>query len=101
MGVMEGESAVRAIHGPTIDKAKAVGGELDPDTQAKVDETLATYEQQLDARYAAARGYVDAVITPEQTREALTLSLLAAINNPGPHIGPFALPGALETFLKS
>jgi acetyl-CoA carboxylase carboxyltransferase component len=65
-----------------------------------VQKTLDTYEHQLDARYAAARGYVDAVITPEQTRDALTLALSAAIQNAGPHIGPFALPGSLETLLK-
>ncbi len=100
MGVMEGESAVWAVHGPAIDKAKEEGRELDPETQKKVEETLATYERQLDARYAAARMYVDAVITPERTRDALTLALRAAIQNPGPHIGPFALPGALESFLK-
>ena len=100
MGVMEGESAVRAVHGPAIDEAKQAGRELDEETARKVEETLATYERQLDARYAAARGYVDAVITPERTRDALTLALRAAIQNPGPHIGPFALPGALETLLK-
>jgi 3-methylcrotonyl-CoA carboxylase beta subunit len=100
MGVMEGESAVWAVHGPAIDKAKEEGRELDAETQNKVEETLATYERQLDARYAAARMYVDAVITPERTRDALTLALRAAIQNPGPHIGPFALPGSLESLLK-
>ncbi len=100
MGVMEGESAARAIHGPAIDKAKEEGRELDRETQERVEATLETYERQLDARYAAARGYVDAVVTPERTRDALTLALRAAIQNPGPHIGPFALPGSLESFLK-
>ncbi len=100
MGVMEGESAVRAIHGPAIDEAKEERRELDPETQRKVEETRATYEEQLDARYAAARGFVDAVITPERTRDALILALRAALQNPGPHIGPFALPGSLESLLK-
>ncbi len=100
MGVMEGEAAAQAVHGRAIDQAKEAKRELDPETQAKVEKTLATYEHQLDARYAAARGYVDAVVTPEETRPALTLALRAAIQNRGPHIGPFALPGSLETFLK-
>ena len=100
MGVMEGEAAVRAVHGRAIDEAIEAGRELDPETRRKVEETLATYEDQLDARYAAARGYVDAVITPENTRPALTLALRAAIQNPGPHIGAFALPGSLETLLR-
>jgi acetyl-CoA carboxylase carboxyltransferase component len=100
MGVMEGESAVRAVHGPAIDQAKEEKRELDDDTKKAVDKTLATYEHQLDARYAAARGYVDAVITPERTRDALTLALRSALQNRGPHIGPFALPGSLESLLK-
>ncbi len=100
MGVMEGESAVRAVHGPAMDEAKEENRELDAQTQEKVKETLATYEHQLDARYAAARGFVDAVITPEDTRDALTLALRAAIQNSGPHIGPFSLPGALESLLE-
>ncbi len=95
MGVMEGESAVRAIYGPEIDKAAAEGHELSEEVQKKIEKTLADYERQLDARYAAARGFVDAVITPEDTRDALILALRAAIQNPGPHIGPFVLPDSL------
>ncbi len=100
MGVMEGESAAVAIHGRALAEAAEAGRELDPETQKQLDATVARYDRQLDARYAAARGYVDAVITPEQTRPALTLALKSAIQNPAPHIGPFALPGSLETLLK-
>jgi acetyl-CoA carboxylase carboxyltransferase component len=100
MGVMEGESAVRAIHGPAIDEAREEGRELDERTAGAIEKTLADYEQQLDARYAAARGYVDAVIAPERTRDALTLALRAVVQNRGPHLGAFALPGALESLLR-
>jgi acetyl-CoA carboxylase carboxyltransferase component len=100
MGVMEGESAAQAVHGRAINEANEAGRELDAETQQKMEETLATYDRQLDARYAAARGYVDAVVAPEHTRDALSLALRAAIQNPGPHIGPFALPGSLESLLK-
>jgi acetyl-CoA carboxylase carboxyltransferase component len=92
MAVMEGEAAVQAVHGPTITKSAADKRPLDPDTQASVDEMRADYEEQLDARYAAARGYVDAVIFPEDTRDVLALALRAALSNPGPHLGPFVLP---------
>ncbi len=97
MGVMEGESAVRAIYGPEMDKAREDDGSQ-PGSELKetIERTLTDYEQQLDARYAAARGFVDAVITPEDTREALTLALRASIHNPGPHIGPFVLPASLN-----
>ncbi len=54
-----------------------------------------TYERDLDAKYAAARGFVDAVITPEETRDAIELSLRTSLNYDGPHIGQFVLPPAL------
>jgi len=52
----------------------------------------AVYEKELDARYAAARGFVDAILAPEETRPALRLALATALSNPGPHLGPFVLP---------
>jgi acetyl-CoA carboxylase carboxyltransferase component len=91
MGVMEGESAVRAIYGPKLDRA-AAGEELPPETDAAIERTREEYEEQLDARYAAARGFVDAIIRPEDTRPVLDLALRAAMNNPAPHIGAFTLP---------
>jgi hypothetical protein len=47
-----------------------------------------TYDTELDARYAAARGFVDAIITPESTRDAIYLSLRTSLNHNGPHLGP-------------
>ena len=42
----------------------------------------ATYEHQTDPRYAAARLWVDAIIDPAHTRDALTTALDAAALNP-------------------
>jgi 3-methylcrotonyl-CoA carboxylase beta subunit len=92
MAVMEGESAVQAVHGRAIAKAHAAKQPLDADTQQAIEEMRADYETQLDARYAAARGYVDAIVYPEDTREVLALAFRAALSNPGPHLGPFVLP---------
>jgi 3-methylcrotonyl-CoA carboxylase beta subunit len=92
MAVMEGESAIQAVHGPTLEAAKKKGTALAPDVATAVDEMRADYEHQLDARYAAARGYVDAIVFPENTREMLSLALRATLHNPGPHLGPFVLP---------
>jgi acetyl-CoA carboxylase carboxyltransferase component len=50
------------------------------------------YEHQLDARYAGARGFIDAIVYPEETRDVLAMALRSALQNPGPHIGPFVLP---------
>ena len=60
--------------------------------QAAMEATRAEYERNLDARYAAARGYVDAIIAPEDTRDVLDLALRTTLENPAPHIGPFTLP---------
>jgi acetyl-CoA carboxylase carboxyltransferase component len=73
-------------------KSAAEKRPLPPDTQRAVDEMREDYEQQLDARYAAARGYVDAIVYPEETRDVLAFALRAALSNPGPHLGPFVLP---------
>lgn len=92
MGVMEGAAAVEAVHGPALEESRRSGKPLAPDTQAAVDEMYADYEHHLDARYAAARGFVDAIVTPEETREVLAMALRAALRNPGPHLGAFVLP---------
>jgi 3-methylcrotonyl-CoA carboxylase beta subunit len=92
MGVMEGDSAVMALFGAQLDELKRAGKQPDADLQAKMDAVRADYDQQLDARFAAARGFVDAVIAPDETRAALSLALRTALNNPGPHLGAFVLP---------
>jgi acetyl-CoA carboxylase carboxyltransferase component len=96
MGVMEGESAVQAVHGPALDEAKRERRPVDPDVAQAVEEMRADYEHQLDARYAAARGYVDAIVHPEDTRPVLRLALRAALHNDGPHLGPFVLPAHFD-----
>jgi len=95
MGVMEGDSAVQATFGSQLDKLKKAGEQPDEKLKSEMDRVRAGYDQELDAKYAAARGFVDAVITPETTRDALELSLQTALNYSGPHIGQFVLPPAL------
>ena len=92
MAVMEGEAAVQAVHGPTLEKAKKAGVSPSEQVLASVEEMRADYEQQLDARYAGARGFIDAIVYPEDTRDLLALALRAAMHNPGPHLGAFVLP---------
>ncbi|HEV2762758.1 MAG TPA: carboxyl transferase domain-containing protein, partial [Pyrinomonadaceae bacterium] len=95
MGVMEGDSAVQAIYGTQLEKLKREGREPDEKLKAEMERVRADYEQQLDAKYAAARGFVDAVVAPEQTRDALELALRVSLNFDGPHLGQFVLPPAL------
>ncbi|HEX2781368.1 MAG TPA: acyl-CoA carboxylase subunit beta [Gemmatimonadaceae bacterium] len=96
MAVMEGESAVQAVHGPAIEKAKKAGTPISEELQAQIEEMRADYEHQLDARYAAARGFVDAIVYPEDTRAVIAMALRASLHNEGPHLGPFVLPAHFD-----
>jgi 3-methylcrotonyl-CoA carboxylase beta subunit len=91
MGVMEGDSAVMALFSAELDKLDRAGLEPSPEMQQEMERVRAKYDTELDARYAAARGFVDAIILPEETRRTLELALRTAMNNPGPHMGPFGL----------
>lgn len=94
MAVMEGESAVMAVHGGAIQKAQQAKQPLDEATQASIEGMRNDYEAQLDARYAAARGFVDAIVTPEETRTFLGFLLKVTASYGGPHLGPFVLDGS-------
>ena len=96
MAVMEGDAAVQAVHGPAIEKAKAKRQDVPKEVGESITEMRADYEHQLDARFAGARGYIDAIVYPEETREVLYLALRAALQNPGPHLGPFVLPAHFD-----
>ena len=96
MAVMEGEAAVQAAFGRKLaEAAEGSGAGLDEETAAAIERTRQDYEHQLDAKYAAARGFVDAILSPEDTRAALSLALRCSLGNPGPHLGPFTLPDSL------
>ncbi len=95
MGVMEGDSAVQAVFGSELTKLRAKGEEPSAELQAKMQKVRETYERDLDAKYAAARGFVDAVIAPEETRDALELALRVSLNYSGPHLGQFVLPAGV------
>ena len=97
MAVMEGEAAVAAVHGAAIATAKNAGTETSDSVQRAMGEMREDYEHQLDARYAGARGYIDAIVYPEDTRTVLAQALRAAWQNPGPHLGPYVLPSGLGT----
>ncbi len=89
MGVMEGESAVMALFSGQLEKLKAAGKTPDEKLNAEMQNVRDEYERQLDARHAAARGFVDAVIEPEEIRAMLELALRTAMNNAGAHLGAF------------
>lgn len=92
MGVMEGDSAVQAIFGTQLEKLKASGTGPDEALLAEMQKVRETYDKELDAKHAASRGLVDAIVTPENVRESLLLALKTCLNTSTPHIGAFVLP---------
>jgi len=92
MGVMEGESAVMALFSAELEKLERKGLEPDEKMKAEMERVRRKYDGELEARFAGARGFVDAILSPEDTRAALALALRTALNNPGPHLGVPVLP---------
>lgn len=92
MGVMEGDSAVQAIFGTQLEKLKRAGQQSDENLKAEMGKVRETYDRELDAKHAAARGLVDAIVAPEDVRTALTLALQTCLNTNQPHLGAFVLP---------
>jgi 3-methylcrotonyl-CoA carboxylase beta subunit len=81
--VMSGDSAASTLVEIKIKQLERQGKKLsDADKKALYETTRATYEHQTDPRYAAARLWVDAIIDPAQTREALIWALESAALNP-------------------
>jgi 3-methylcrotonyl-CoA carboxylase beta subunit len=78
IGVMEGDSAVQAVHGPELAKYKANGEPVPEELEKNIARTRADYEKWLSAPYAAARGHVDALIDPLETRRVLEFAFDAA-----------------------
>jgi len=78
IGVMEGDAAVQAVHGPELENLKASGAPIPDELEKRMAQTRADYERWLDSRHAAARGQVDALIDPLATRRVLAFALDAA-----------------------
>ena len=92
MGAMEGESAVNALFAPQLEELKRAGRKPDAALERRIASVRADYERWLDARTAAASGYVDAIVLPEDTRAALILALAAVAENRGSHLLPCRRP---------
>ncbi len=81
--VMGGESAAGTLVEIKIKQMERSGKKLtEKEKKELFESTRATYEKQSDARYAAARLWVDAIIDPAETRGAIIEALAAASLNP-------------------
>ena len=81
--VMSGDSAAGTLVEIKMKQLEREGKKLSAKELEQLHESVrATYEHQTDPRYAAARLWVDAILDPAHTREALIWSLDAAALNP-------------------
>ena len=81
--VMSGDSAASTLVEIKIKQLEREGKKLsEADKKALHESIRDTYEHQTDPRYAAARLWVDGILDPAQTREALIWALEAAALNP-------------------
>jgi 3-methylcrotonyl-CoA carboxylase beta subunit len=81
--VMSGDAAATTLAEIKLKQLEREGKKVDEKQKKEVYEAIrSSYEKQTDPRYAAARLWVDAIIDPAHTREALIWALEAAALNP-------------------
>ena len=81
--VMSGDAAAGTLVGIKLKQLEREGKKVDEKAKKELYESVrATYEHQTDPRYAAAHLWVDAIIDPAHTRDALITALEAAALNP-------------------
>ncbi len=93
--VMGGDQAAETLVDIKIKQLERDGKKLSENEKQELrDSVVSTYERQTESRYAAARLWVDAILDPAETRDALIWALEAAALNP--HIREFRT-GVLQT----
>jgi 3-methylcrotonyl-CoA carboxylase beta subunit len=81
--VMSGDSAAGTLVEIKLKQLERSGKQLtDEDKKELFDSTKRTYDEQTDPRYGAARLWLDKIIDPMETRDAIILALEAAALNP-------------------
>ncbi len=81
--VMGGAAAANTLVEIKIKQLERGGTKLSEEDRKKLyDEVKATYDEQMDPRYGAARLWIDKIIDPVETREAIVTALEAASLNP-------------------
>jgi len=81
--VMSGDSAAGTLVEIKIKQLERSGKKLSEEEKKELYESVKrTYDEQTDPRYGAARLWIDKIIDPIETREAITQALEAAALNP-------------------
>ncbi len=93
--VMSGDAAANTLVEIKLKQLERQGKKIDEKVKKDLlDSVKSSYDQQTDPRYAAARLWLDAIIDPAQTRDALIWALNAAALNS--HLPEFKT-GVLQT----
>jgi len=93
--VMSGDSAASVLVEIKLKQLERGGNKLGEEEKKELYEaTKRTYDEQTDPRYGAARLWIDKIIDPIETREAITQALEAASLNP--EVAEFKV-GVLQT----
>jgi 3-methylcrotonyl-CoA carboxylase beta subunit len=81
--VMSGDSAAATLVEIKIKQLERSGRKLSEEEKKELfDSVKKTYDEQTDPRYGAARLWIDKIIDPLETRDAVVLALEAAALNP-------------------
>ena len=81
--VMSGDSAAGTLVEIKLRQLERGGKQLSEEEKKQLYESVKqTYDEQTDPRYAAARLWIDRIIDPMETRDAITTALEAAALNP-------------------
>jgi acetyl-CoA carboxylase carboxyltransferase component len=81
--VMSGDAAAGTLVEIKVKQLERSGKNLsDEERKELFDSTKKTYDEQTDPRYGAARLWIDKIIDPMETRQAITQALEAASLNP-------------------
>ncbi|HUJ94066.1 MAG TPA: acyl-CoA carboxylase subunit beta [Terriglobales bacterium] len=81
--VMGGDSAAGTLVEIKLRQVERDGKKLSEEEKKELYESVkATYDEQMDPRYGAARLWIDKIIDPAETRDAITQALEAAALNP-------------------
>lgn len=81
--VMSGDSAAGTLVEIKVKQLERGGKKLsDAEKKELYDSVKRTYDEQTDPRYGAARLWIDKIIDPIETRDAITQALEAASLNP-------------------
>jgi acetyl-CoA carboxylase carboxyltransferase component len=81
--VMSGDSAAATLVEIKLKQLERSGKKLSDEEKKELYESVKrTYDEQTDPRYGAARLWIDKIIDPVETREAIATALEAAALNP-------------------